>query len=776
MNHQMFLQNFSGQNNDMNFLVNNNFPNMSEINSMMNFKNSTMKTNSTMTQEIKIQNFKSTETHTSSFSQNNFSGNMSQINMMQNFNMGKNQFNFDSDMSNISMMNMTNMNMINNFSNMNISNFTNVTNKTQKTTNTTKKIVRTNVSTKVIIDEKKAAYQDIAILKPAMVKKVGGIIQNLIKKTGFLLQDKIKTDLYVLFRTLTISNNISSLKFNQDGNYLSMLTADGILNILNVVDWKFLQDYSFGDIEANIINFAFSFNGNFLFTACDEYFIIYHKINQNSVSCSKIPFNGKIVAFSLSADSQYFAFSSTNNDLNIFQFIEEDYEQIDRFVDISENITSLAFSGDNQYLAVGTASNFVFVYELCEKNFEYTITLKNHSSDITYVTFSSDGIYFASASSDKIVNIYKISNGTFYVIKTIKEFNNQQISKVQLEFSSDTKYFAFSIQIDGINIYEIVNDQFCLTTKFSEKVSSFSFSPDSQCLAISLLDSNIIKIYLLNNNNIKISNSTVNIQLNQSKIGMTIIQKNSNQTRKVVNLDSFGLYQSLELSNDEIYYVTFSGDTKFLVVGTKKGFVFIYYINNAQFILIEKFELKGYINSIGFSYDNIYLCVATQGGNVYLYRFRNNKFELQQTMNFNGSYSSISFSNINNFLAIGTDKSAIQMFQIKDGSLTKMFELDVCYCMKFSYDNKYFAFINEKTTFIYSINNNQFTKITTLKDHTEKILDLVFSPDGNYFATSGYDNSVIIYTIFNGQFNKYKQIKNFKLKYLTLHLALIVIF
>ncbi|MCP4699936.1 MAG: PEGA domain-containing protein [Gammaproteobacteria bacterium] len=126
------------------------------------------------------------------------------------------------------------------------------------------------------------------------------------------------------------------------------------------------------------------------------------------------------------------------------------------------------------------------------------------------------------------------------------------------------------------------------------------------------------------------------------------------------------------------------------------------------------------------------------------------------TLAFNGRVGEIIFSPVNTYFAVKTDTE----FLLYNNKFEEIWRHDndadtVLHVIDFSFNEKYFAFIsgpNEELISILSLANKE---IVQLKGHSEVVVSVAFSPDGQFLA-SGSDDTVKIWKSTSGQFTEYQ--------------------
>jgi len=111
----------------------------------------------------------------------------------------------------------------------------------------------------------------------------------------------------------------------------------------------------------------------------------------------------------------------------------------------------------------------------------------------------------------------------------------------------------------------------------------------------------------------------------------------------------------------------------------------------------------------------------------------------------NGQILSIDISNDSAKLVSGGKDSTVVIWNFKEGELLKSLKCNsIITSVCISPNSQYLAYGgSDNSVFVYDIANNKITNI--FSEHSDDITSIVFSPDGNYIATSSGDKLINIY-------------------------------
>jgi len=300
-------------------------------------------------------------------------------------------------------------------------------------------------------------------------------------------------------------------------------------------------------------------------------------------------------------------------------------------------IWALGISPDNTMIITGSSDSYIRAYQFKKDDdilnnkkptigddeviLEYFGCITRNmassgSSKCTNIDFSSDGTLFSAQSNGKIVEIFKIRNENESKKKTkrrLKRIKERQEKKIDnnnskgnnSEYSSWTEEPLLNDQ-DGSDSYDELNNSLTsiLTDKVERystircdaKVRGFKFSPiinkDGTFKAVLSLINNELEVYEIPNPNLNIEDDT--IENSRESVKRSIIEFHGNRSDiRGVTLSSDGLLlgtcnsDGIKLWSTKTYLclksckagyvmtIAFAPGDRFLVAGTKEGFVLV---------------------------------------------------------------------------------------------------------------------------------------------------------------------------------------------------------
>ncbi|KAM5344207.1 hypothetical protein ACJ41O_012744 [Fusarium nematophilum] len=146
------------------------------------------------------------------------------------------------------------------------------------------------------------------------------------------------------------------------------------------------------------------------------------------------------------------------------------------------HVSSLAFSAGRQLLASGSFDKTVKLWDLTSQTAEVD---KDHSGQVAKVVFSSDGRLLASSSPDGTIKLWDTSDGS--CVHTLTH-DQQNFALTSLNFSPNGKYLLAYAYSKLATLWDTAEGK-CIKT--FEEVREMVFSPDSQRLALSIVNANI---------------------------------------------------------------------------------------------------------------------------------------------------------------------------------------------------------------------------------------------------------------------------------------------
>jgi WD40 repeat protein len=126
-------------------------------------------------------------------------------------------------------------------------------------------------------------------------------------------------------------------------------------------------------------------------------------------------FKGRVWSVTFSPSGKYFATSSAETSLTIF---DQNFSVLWQTNDLIKEVASIAFSPDEEYLAIPKYKNETDVGLIDLNSFQAYHILSGHTDWVTCLDFSPDGLIVATGSDDASVRIWKKNWQIVYVSST----------------------------------------------------------------------------------------------------------------------------------------------------------------------------------------------------------------------------------------------------------------------------------------------------------------------------------------------------------------------
>ncbi|KAI3384181.1 hypothetical protein SNEBB_008214 [Seison nebaliae] len=186
--------------------------------------------------------------------------------------------------------------------------------------------------------------------------------------------------------------------------------------------------------------------------------------------------------------------------------------------------------------------------------------------------------------------------------------------------------------------------------------------------------------------------------------GLNAVSSSMDNSLLLWNIENGKLLKKFNTKNEECWKVKFSPDSKYVVTGGSSGKIHTLSVESGELINSIDVDRKNFILSIAFSPDGNYMAATTMEGKIHIVDINNQK--LFQTIDAHDMPArDLAFSSDSRLLYSVSDDTTIKICDFKHGD-------DI---------------------------------VDVITDSNAWILSIQFSPNGDYFATTGADGTVRIW-------------------------------
>jgi len=292
-------------------------------------------------------------------------------------------------------------------------------------------------------------------------------------------------------------------------------------------------------------------------------------------------FKGRVWSVTFSPSGKYFATSSAETSLTIF---DRSFGVLWQTKDLIKEVSPIKFSPDEQYLAIPKYKNETDVGMIDLENFQVHHILSGHTDWVTCIDFSPDGSIVATGSDDASVRIWKRIGASFMLHQQISDHGT---SIANLCFSQNSKFLAVCGK-NIIRIYQKEYNQYLPYQKITSEarfVNGLAFHPKNKILAVGTYNGTI----LLYNDNGK----------------------------------QFDFYQRLNAHKKMVHSIDFTSDGQYMASGSWDSRICMWKHMNSKFSKIGELEKhKKQVYDIAFHPDGNCLASGSEDNTVLIWKIQ----------------------------------------------------------------------------------------------------------------------------------------------------------
>ena len=542
----------------------------------------------------------------------------------------------------------------------------------------------------------------------------GNTLVNATSDDSLLLWDVKNRVIKAEFRGHT--GNIQSIEFSPDGKTIATSAGwnDKTVRIWDVETGEVISKIIDGTEE--ITSLAFSPDGKTLATGAEaeweESLIKLWDVATGKLKTTYIGHTGDINDLAFSPDGRFLVSCADflDNTIRVWDTVKEELVITitghTRNVRYLEGVNSIAFSSDGQTLVSGGTDGTVVVWDV--PTYKYKTTLLEHSDSVISVAFSSDGKTLISGSWDGKVIIRdaitlqpkKIITGHFQNVSSVG-LNTK--SRMLVTGSWDTKLRIFD-SVTGEGIYTL--------TGHIDRIRSVDFSPNGRTVvSSSSFDDPTVRLW-----------DTENGRLSKIVLGYT------NVINKVKFSPDGRIIASAGDSDDIYLYNTITGNNYTTLTD---------YSNNKH---------NDPILSLAFSPDGYMLASGNSHGKIRLWSLINLK-QIEEYTGHSNRVNALAFSPNGRTLASGGTYHKVILWDVATGVQKILPDSPkVVSSITFSPDGQTVIAggnIANPSLYLWEVKSGVLKH--TLSGHTNEIVDVSISSDGETLVSGSKDGTILLW-------------------------------
>lgn len=430
----------------------------------------------------------------------------------------------------------------------------------------------------------------------------------------------------------------------------------------------------------------------------------------------------------------------------------------------TNSVTSVSFSPNSQTIASASDDNTI---KLWSRDGELLKTLIGHTDRVKSVSFSPDGEQIVSAGWDRTIRLWSRDG---QLLKTLLAGDRGTTAS----FSPNGQMLASGGWDSTVKLWDRTGKLLQTLKGHTNRLQNLSFSPDSQTLASASADGTV-KLWDLGRLQMEPKTLAVREVIN--------VNFSSDGTFATVGADNLVRLWSLQgiepnilrIHQSPVTSVEFSPDGKQLVSGSD-GSTSLDAVakNNARVIfwqvdgsVIKTFSVEGGVASAQFSPDGKTIAAAVNPVNTTETSGQVLRWNLDGTqlnaLPSQGEVTSISFNSSGSTIALAENASSTQIVNNNQVPV-RQFSGQISLWQLTGQKLQTFAAHDDRITSVRYSPNGQFLAssswdntvklwttdgklLKTLKGHTGQVTNVQFSPDGKTIASTSYDTTIKLWNL-----------------------------
>jgi WD40 repeat protein len=484
-----------------------------------------------------------------------------------------------------------------------------------------------------------------------------------------------------------------------------------------------------------------------------------------------------VLEVNFSPNGQFLASASMDNTIKVWQV--QDGKLTKTFPDKSW-ISSLSFSPNGQLIADACADKTVKIWSLTSNN--PVKVLAGHTNTVMDLSFNKTGSLLASVSKDGTVKLWDTVNW-----KLRQTFSTPGVQIGGVSFSPDSQTVVSSNGDSPITLWTLKSGIGTNPAGEERKGLNIRFSPDGNAMAaagqdgvIRILDkdgkplgkprghqqsvgtvrfnpkdSNVVVSGSLDGTiriwdrrglpalGAKLAAQTTRLAFNPDRASPIKLASAHEDGRIKLWKQDGTLIKELKEHKDYISSLKFSPDGRSLVSGSVDKTIRLWNLDtNSSKVLTGHTQP---VIDVSFSPDGNLIASASQDRTLKLWKATDG--QLQKTLEGHQDWvSSLDFSPDSKLIASGSSDNTVKLWTA-DGRLVQTLEGNQG-VVKFSPDGQFLATSNEDTVRLWRRRGETVEAFgKPFKGHTDSIVSLRFSPDGQVLVSVGLDNTIRLWSL-----------------------------
>ena len=578
------------------------------------------------------------------------------------------------------------------------------------------------------------------------------------------------TDGQLLLTLKGHTNQIKSINFHPNSQILISRSEDQTVKFWDVntgQTLRTLQQYT-----SQVLSVCFAPNGQILISQARDNTVNLWDVETGQCLTTLQDNISQIHCVAVSLDSSILATVSSDEFIRLWD--TKTGECLLTLYGHSERVQCMAFSPSSkqkngEILATSSADRSVKLWDI--KTGQCLETLQGHTSQVLSIAFSPDEFVVASGGADCIIKLWDIATGQ--CIKVLQGHTNWVRT---LEFSPDGSVLASGGDDRAVKLWDAETGQ-CLKTLqgYTNQIPSVCFGfphlNQEESVLASGSNDHLVRLWDTETGQcLKVlqghTNQVCALAFHQTHEERKILASGSaDQTIKLWDVETGQCLRTLQGHTEKVFSVALSPKTwgstgGILASGSADCTVRLWDIKTGQCLKVLQ-EHDDRVFSVCFSPDNQAIASSSADQTVKLWAV--NTGQCFQTLR-GHSYWVLcaAFSPIPSFpplargvggiLATGSADQTVRLWDVETGQCLKILQghTNQVMSVSFSPDGQTLASASaDETVKLWAVRTGQCLK--TLQGHTSQVLSISFNPQGNILASSSADETIKLWDINTGE-------------------------